>query len=224
MPLPGAGASVSNTEPYLLAVADPASTITEIDDDPWSEDNTAIFEGIYHPAGGDVHVHGTLAKDVLSIALGSLDIELNGTPYNYDSEDVTGVWVWTHTGDDIASVQGSIQTENVRMWPGTLRFMGTDFDIWVYDAETITVNGGGGNDTVRLLDSSKTDEFTASPESASMVGPDFLNTAAGFRYVYANSGSGGMDTDVAWLNDSTRQRQVHGHANERYNGLVPCIQ
>lgn len=98
VPLPGAGSPDDDTEYYLLAVADPTNAIPEADARPFNEDNAALFQGVYHPAGGKVYVHGTPGDDKVLILPGGLAVQLNGSVTTY--ADATGVRVWTYSGND----------------------------------------------------------------------------------------------------------------------------
>src|SRR5262249_25009583 len=56
IPLPGLGLSETNAQYSILAVADPTNQVAESDADPFNQDNTWVFAGAYHVAGGDVFV------------------------------------------------------------------------------------------------------------------------------------------------------------------------
>jgi len=57
-----------------------------------------------------------------------------------------------------------------------------------------TVSAGSGNDGAIFFDAAGNDTFTASPNSASMSGPGFSDTANGFDSIYAFATGGGVDT------------------------------
>ena len=61
--LPGAGAAEINGDYSLLVVSDDNNQIIEDDMDPFSEDNTVIFEGVYHLTGGSVYAHASNGDD-----------------------------------------------------------------------------------------------------------------------------------------------------------------
>jgi hypothetical protein len=127
--LPGVGSADLNTDYYLLAVADPADAVAEGDDDPLKEDNTAVFVGAYHPAGGGVYVQGTDGADRARLLTGSdvLVLRLDGGTANFVAADVTSFRLRLHGGDD--GLDGSGVATPLQGWVGT----GAD-----------TVRGGGG--------------------------------------------------------------------------------
>jgi Ca2+-binding RTX toxin-like protein len=140
--LPGAGAAESPEDYFLLAVADPDGTIAELDVDPVSEDNTAVFTGVYHAPGGLVLVHGTAGNDTITVQPGSVQLTVNGTLYVYTDADVSGLAIRSHGGNDV--VNGSALTKNLRV------LAGPGNDILSGGAGDDFLAGGPGNDTYRF--------------------------------------------------------------------------
>ncbi len=182
--------NVNAGENYIVQLS---GTVTDVD---------LLLANLVAQSGPHLTVFGTAGADTFSFdASAGSRVGINGVVYSFGEGELTTISFSGNGDSDTATLQGSAQAENARIWPGKARFTVTGLDVWVYDTETITVHGGGGDDLVRLFDSPETDTFTGNPQSANMIGPGFSNTAAGFRYVYANSGSGGAD--AAWLYDST---------------------
>src|SRR5205807_3948633 len=106
--LPGAGLTDPAGNYYLLAVADPTDAIFETDTDPFNEDNTAVFAGAYHVAGGQVLAHDTTANDNITLTTGStLTLTLNGTPQSYTAGDVAAFVVRGNAGNNLLTVNDS---------------------------------------------------------------------------------------------------------------------
>ncbi len=178
-------------EDYFLSVEGPAIDIE------------LCIASLVQPSadGTEITVHGTKQDDEFSVDIGSQEVTIDGIRYDFSTyPSLRSISFIGDDGSDTAVVQGSAQGENARIWPGKARFMASGLDMWIFDTETITTHGGGGDDTARLFDSVGTDVFTSDPQSASMVGDGFSNTVQGFRYVYGVAGSGGEDT--AYLYDS----------------------
>ncbi|NUQ64345.1 MAG: SBBP repeat-containing protein [Pirellulales bacterium] len=229
IPLPGAGAAETATEYYLLAVADPAGTITEPDADPVSEDNTAVFAGTYHPAGGGVFVHGTAAGEAFTIAPGSVVVSIDGRPQTYVGGDVTGARIRAHDGNDTLDFRGGpfgtsqaltflfiggrggnsaaltgTAGASATLRPGRATLTAIGFSLAVYGSGRITVTSGGDGDKAVFYDSAGYDRFYGYPAYASMAGDGFENRVNGFDkvYAYATAAEAAGVVDRAWFYDS----------------------
>jgi hypothetical protein len=190
--------SVNAGETYLVRLA---GTATDVD---------LRLVNLVRQSGTELTVSGTTGADAfLFDASAGIRVEINEVAYQFAAGQLIRI-SFNGGGNDTAVLQGSTQTENARIWPNKARFMATGLDVWVYDTETITAHSGGGSDTVRLFDSSGTDTFSSDPQSATMVGEGFSNTAEGFRYVYGISGTGGADT--AYLYDSDKKDTLQADA------------
>lgn len=153
-PFPGTaddGADETDSDYYILVVADPLDAIDEFDVDPLNEDNTGFLSGVYHLPGGSVFIHGrdlpttgesaekitttttTDGTEMIVAFAGSI----RGT-LTYDLADVTGLRVRSHSGDD--SVVGSDMADFIHGGPGDDRIDGGPGDD--------TLDGGPGADTI----------------------------------------------------------------------------
>jgi Ca2+-binding RTX toxin-like protein len=180
LPLPGAGASEVNTDYYVLAVADPLNGVIEADAEPFNEDNTAAFVGVYHPAGGYLFVHGSGAADTITVS-GAITLNINGTSYSYSAKDISGLRVRSHDGADV--IKGTAVSP-----------------MFVYaGAGSDTVSGGPGND---VLDGGPdNDRLSGGPGNDIILGgpgDDNLNGKAGDDTV-----DGGPGTD-SWTFEGTK--------------------
>jgi Ca2+-binding RTX toxin-like protein len=146
MPLPGAGAAEVDTDYYLLVVADPADLVEETDTDSPGSNNVAAFAGVYHPPGGQVLVQGGPAADTIS-ATSAFVVTWNGASSSYSSNDVSGLRIRTHAGNDTLSA--SAFTKSIAVWGGdgndTLT-TGSAADSLFGDAGADVLNAGAGND------------------------------------------------------------------------------
>jgi Ca2+-binding RTX toxin-like protein len=132
--LPGFGAPEMDADYFILALADRTRVVAEDDADPFNEDNTVPLTGVYHPAGGDVFVHGTAGGDTITVSpngASSLDVNVNGPTYTYALADLANLRIRGHAGDD--SISGTSISKVLLAWAGA----GTD-----------TVSGGTGSDTL----------------------------------------------------------------------------
>lgn len=134
--LPGAGAPELDSDYQILFVVDHLNVQSEIDDDPFNEDNLGRFEGIYHPAGGPVFVHGrtgpSLRNDSVTITevdASTLEVRLNKGLRTYDSADVTSIRFRGHEGNDSVVAGGTA-------------------DLLLGGAGDDKIRGGAGDDTI----------------------------------------------------------------------------
>ena len=219
--LPGAGAEETDTEYYLLVCLDPLNAILENDADALLGDNTTPFSGVYHPAGGEVYVHGTLGDDVVAVASGSLQLAINGVPLSYDLATVTGLRVRGHAGDDELGfdagggfattpplpvyVHGGAGSNQLNLWdstgddvlklyPARAEMSGPGYVLNAEAASRIEASAaGGGNDDVRLYDSAEDDRLVSRSAYVYLEGAGFYNYVQGFGKVSAYATAGGLD-------------------------------
>src|SRR5262249_53352907 len=120
------------------------------DTDPFNEDNTAGFAGVYHPASGPVFAHGTPVGDSLIITAGSNEsLSFNGTAYAYPTGAVTAWRIPGHAGNDIVTNSGSQPTQ---VWGGADNdslIGGSGNDSLSGDGGNDRLDGGEGNDTMK---------------------------------------------------------------------------
>jgi PhoPQ-activated pathogenicity-related protein/Ca2+-binding RTX toxin-like protein len=137
--LPGAGAAEVAADYFLLAVADPADLVAETDAQPFQEDNTAVFSGVYHAPGGDVLVHGRQSDDTIGVQPGSVRVDFNGALFSYADADVAAVAIRGHAGNDTLSGAGLDKPLRLFGGPGNDRITG--------GAANDLLAGGPGHDT-----------------------------------------------------------------------------
>ena len=228
--LPGAGAAETDGDYFLLAVADPTDAVAEADADPFNEDNTVAFAGVYHPAGSDVFVHGSADAEALTVSPGSLRLEVDGDVIVYPGGDVTGLRVRGHggadsfdftygagfgtsgtfgllvhggAGEDSAELTGSPGDDTAKVYPDSATFSGPGFEMSLNSTTEVTVHGGGGNDDASLYDSADNDVFVGSPYNGELSGPTFRSTAEGFNIIHAYGLTSDTDSDIASIDDSS---------------------
>lgn len=134
--MPGAGAPEVDSDYQILFVVDHLNAQEEIDGDPFNDDNTGRFEGIYHPPGGPVFIHGRTSPRLLNDSLmitevdaSTLGIRLNKGLKTYDPADVSSVRFRGHEGRDFVQAAG------------------TD-DLLLGGAGNDVLRGGSGDDTI----------------------------------------------------------------------------
>lgn len=143
--LPGAGAPEVAEDYYLLAVANPSET---------ESDNTAVFSGVYHPAGGGVYIHGQDTAD--SIVIDSNHrVNFNSSLYTYVASDVTAFRVRAHAGDD--SVNGSTAVKTISIYAAE------GDDVLTGGTLADTLRGGPGSD--RLIGGRGNDSLDGGQDS-----------------------------------------------------------
>ena len=241
--LPGAGVAETDDEYYLLAVADPADLILELDVDPIGEDNTALLAGVYHPPGGDVFVHGTLDADQLVVrpgAAGMLEVQANGNTLSYDLAQTTGVRARGHLGDDEVAFDpgaGFSGTPSLQVFfhsgpgddtarladltagavatlrPGTGTATGLGYAVALTAMETIRAIALGGSQA-SLYDSASDDQFVSRPEHAYLGGTGFYNYVEGFGKVSVYATAGGVDKALVF--DSAGDDKFVSRATSAY--------
>jgi serralysin len=135
--LPGAGNPEANEDYDLRVVADCSNEVTEIHED----NNTTLLTGVYHPAGGDVFVHGGSGNDTVTTTVSgsNINVKLNTTTYTYSSAGVTGLRVRTHAGDDTFTSPSTLN-KPMGVWGGEGN------DTLTTGAGNDLLSGGGGND------------------------------------------------------------------------------
>jgi hypothetical protein len=122
-------------------------------------------------------------------------ITVNGVEYHFTDPEVDCLLFMGAGGNDSAVFNGSAEDERVRMFPRsrTMPLAPWKYTFATTRVETVTANGGGGDDTVQMYDSPQDDTFSAGPDWAQMEGPGFTLTAYGFRWMHSYSGQGGDD-------------------------------
>jgi len=117
---------------------------------------------------------------------------LLGDGYSVMLSNVESITVDGRGGDNEAVLHGSAAIDEFIAWKGGAVMTVAAGDLEVAGFETIGGVGSAG-DTAKLYASGGNDSLTADPQSATMTGPGFANTAAGFSAVHGY-GWGGFDT------------------------------
>ncbi len=213
--VPGVGSADSDAEYYLLAVADPVNIIAEADSNPWSEDNTVVFHGVYHTAGGKVYVHGTSGNDTVSITPGSIRVGLNDTVYTYADTDVSAIRIWTYAGDDTIDATAA----NAPVWASA----GDGDDQLNASIGDFTLYGGAGNDTALLQGSNQAENARIWPGKARFM-RDTLNLWVYDTETITAQGGGGADTarlfDSSGSDTFTSDRHSASMVGEGFSNTV----
>ena len=169
--LPGAGAPEVDFDYQILFVLDHLDVQDEIDTDPFNDDNTGRFEGIYHPPGGSVFVHGRTGSrfeddslTVTEVDASTLEVRLGKRLETYDPADVTSVRFRGHEGDDFAQAGGTA-------------------DLLLGGAGRDRLRGGAGDDTI-----------DGGPDADSLFGE------AGFDTIFDGMGDDLVDLGAGWRN------------------------
>lgn len=138
VPLPGAGAAETDSDYYVLAVADPTDAIVEDDLAPISEDNRAVFAGAYHLPTGDVLVHGAATDDAITVAP-DLTLTIDGTTHGYTAAEVASFRIRAHDGADLVDGVGVAKAFRI--------FGGAGDDVLAGGLVSDRTTGGAGADT-----------------------------------------------------------------------------
>jgi surface-anchored protein len=141
VPLPGAGLAEEDANYFILTVLDPSNAIVESDTDPFNEDNTRVFNGVYRIPNGPIFVHGTSGADTITIAPSgsSTVVTFNGTPYSFTGT-IASVRVRAHAGNDMVDATGL----NFALWS----WGGDGNDTLIGGAKGDVLDGGAGNDSL----------------------------------------------------------------------------
>lgn len=218
---PGAGATESEDDYFILLVADHLDAIGEFDSDPFAEDNTGLFSVAYHESGGPVFIHGRKgatasgsADKILATATATdLTVTLTGAisrTLTYKLADVTGLRVRAHSGDD--AVTGSPLPDFIHGGAGKDALdggAGPDRINGGLGADAIT--GGPGDDI--LFDGLGDDIVDAG------LGDDTIMATPGGKDLFRDTGGGDtLDFSLASLPitldlDSTAEQTVDSAGN-----------
>ncbi|MCA9056955.1 MAG: hypothetical protein KDA85_00590 [Planctomycetaceae bacterium] len=105
IPLPGFGVAETGSDYEILFVLDHLDTVSESDADPFDDDNTGSFSGVYHPGSGPLMIHGRTGDDRLVVTepdAATVEVDFNGVIRMYPAAEVTAVRFRGHAGDDFA--------------------------------------------------------------------------------------------------------------------------
>ena len=159
--LPSSVTTDTNTDDYLLAVVNPAGSAA----------STSVFSGIYHAPGGAVVISGTQASDAIQVFPGIAQVSLNGQTFTYAANDVTGIQVRAHGGDDVINV-GSGVPVSLAVWGGDGN------DILSTTAMNLNFDGGSGSNVINVGGTSGDDVFNIGAGSVALSGATVGYTSA----------------------------------------------
>jgi hypothetical protein len=221
---------------YLLAVADVNNQVGEVDGDAHNEDNTVVFQGVYHQAGAPIFVHGTEAADTITAggaSIFALTVNFNGAVNSYNTAN--SLRIRAHGGDDNVNLSG-VTFGNANFKPFVAGGAGADNltggspdETFLGGADNDTINGGGSADTVSYVDSPAgvivnlttgiaSDGFggTDSISSANhAIGSDFGDSLTGSIPANTlNGGDGGDSLDGQRGNDTL----IGGEGDDSFEG------
>ncbi len=163
--LPGAGAPEVDFDYQILFVLDHLDTQAEMDVDPFDDDNTGRFEGIYHPPSGPVFVHGRTSPRfeddklvVTEVDASTLEVRFGRSLRTYDPTDVASIRFRGHEGDDSAQAAGTDDLllggdgdDKLRGGPGDDTIDGGAGDDSLFGEEGFdTIFDGMGDDVIDL--------------------------------------------------------------------------
>jgi len=159
---PGAGVSDTTDDDFLIAVADPTNVVTEFDADPFAEDNTVAFAGVYHVDFAAVYVWGSSGNDSVTVEPSSVKVTYNSISYTYSDSTVTSVRIrgkggndtidgttiskslWIHGGDGDDSIKGGASIDSIAGGAGNDNMQGRAGD----DLYTFDTDSSLGSDTI----------------------------------------------------------------------------
>ncbi len=113
-------------------------------------------------------IRGTSGDDDIRIERlsdGRLFVTINNTPITLIEPDAQYVMLDALGGQDSVTFIGNAETESIRVTASQLAVTTLNQSIGVFNAEQIRVEGGGGNDTAELRDTSDPSQLTASGNS-----------------------------------------------------------
>lgn len=149
--LPGAGGLEIQDDYQILAVADPNNLVSENDVNPWNDDNTAAFSGVY-ATGTTIFLHGGAANDTITLTYpsaktGNTTIDIIGSlaaSYSYVYSSTVQFRLRTQGGNDTVNV---LNAANLTAGP-MLEWGGDGDDVLKGASGTDTLKGGAGSDTL----------------------------------------------------------------------------
>jgi Ca2+-binding RTX toxin-like protein len=202
--LPGAGGAEVPEDYFMLAAADPADLVAETDAQPFQEDNTAAFSGIYHAPGGAVFLHGTAADDSIAVTAGA-SLNFNGTITSYSTVNVNGVRIRAHAGNDV--IDGSTADEALFV------LAGAGNDIMTSGPINDTFVGGMGNDTYRFDADNSLGNDTVDERDGGIDTLDFSATTTKTIFIdLTTAGAVVVNSNLAIVSNLTFVEHVQGGA------------
>ncbi len=167
--------------------------------------NTSVdvqIANLVRAAGSSVYVYSSGEDCFEFSAADGLHASVNGIDYAFEVGSVTNFYFYGE-GTGTATLTGSSGTESVGLYRGGSIMIGVDggFRVDVFDVPNITALGGGGDDSVGIVDSEGDDTLTVTPTRMTLQGPweegtVFTLTAEDFPEAHAYARQGGEDTAI----------------------------
>jgi len=205
--LPGAGVAGSSDEYWLLVVADAANLIAEADAEAVTEDNLAVFSGVYVGAGVVV-VHTGPGNDtvVITASGSSHSLQIGTQPAMlYSSSVFPQFSVRLHDGNDRLDARAATVRIFARGGAGDDTLSGGAAGDEIHGGDGVdTAEGGGGNDYI-----------TGGKGGDVLSGGDGIDTIAGGEgndWIRGDAGSDVLQGDDGddLLEDSTGDDRLSG--------------
>ena len=167
--------------------------------------NTSVdvrIANLVRVAGSSVYVYRSGAACFEFSAADGLHASVNGVDYAFELGSVTNFY-FEGEGTGTATLTGSSGAETVGLYPTNSTMIGPDgaFRVEVYHVRSVTAIGGGGDDTVGIVDSQWDDTLTVTPTRMTLQGTlwnstAFTLTAEDFPEAHAYAREGGEDTAI----------------------------
>ncbi|MFK7765742.1 MAG: S8 family serine peptidase [Mariniblastus sp.] len=151
--------------------------------------NQVVFES------GKLTVHGTNQNDSIFVSTvnktGNYFVTINDIGYQFDSNNVNDFRVIGHNGIDSINVNLGASDDRVSTRDTGLSVANDSYKLNAFGVQNVSVNGGGGHDTIVMADSAGNDLLTSSVRHGSLwtmlSGEEFQSNAAGFEVVFVGS-------------------------------------
>ncbi|MCA9041230.1 MAG: S8 family serine peptidase, partial [Planctomycetaceae bacterium] len=174
-----------------------------------SSDYITITDGV-------ATIAGTTGDDtfVISISGTTMNVSRNSVADTIDLTAVTAINLEGGDGTDSLTYTGQTAADSFKLWEGRLQHTLTDL---VFDSdtlETIILNGGGGEDTALMYDTSGNDTLNMEANAVQMTGTGYSNAVNGINTVTAFSNNGG--TDAVTFTDTAADDYFVSKYNQAY--------
>ncbi|MFK7818047.1 MAG: Calx-beta domain-containing protein [Planctomycetaceae bacterium] len=144
---------------------------------------------------GSAVVGGTPGDDTIEYELFSKNaVRINGVsfavPGGFDELEIDGAG-----GTNVVIVTGTHEDESAVLRPSSAT-IDSRVAIDIANAESITVLGGDGTDSVEFYDTDGAEQFVGGPQEATLTGSNFVSTANGFEDVRVFGQKGELDKAI----------------------------
>lgn len=159
------------------------------------EDGAAIGNDVPLSLIKSIRIVGRGANDEFTVVagLGAPISVLGGAGNDTLTAGATNLTFDGGGGNDVGSLTTSSGKDTATLRPRSATVKGTGYVLSLTNVPTIKVRGDA-QDTATLYDSVRNNAFIATPLTATISGPAFTSTVAGFGNVNAVAGAGGIDT------------------------------